>query len=398
MSLTVSYTPVASGSAIDITSYLQRGQFQLDRSLGGEGARCSFALVGYSGEISKGEILASWSGTPVYRGQVVTRHRQTEGDTSIISPDCVDSVIRLKNRIVVESFQGVAADSIVTQLVEEYAPSGTTPIVQTNTTSLTLPLPYVSLYESLERVAESVGASWSLTPANEIRFFVDYYDGSTVPVFDPSVILGDTFSEDTSFQSFANRVWIIGAKGADENFKTQTFDGSNTIFSLAYEPNYTEIRVNGVLRDSKLKDNVDSSTEFVIDKKARVVEARIALVASDVIEIKYRPTREIIDFFENPGSIAVDGLYETVIRDRKITDKDAARQRGRAAIKRSSTTRPVYAWQTDSLWDVYPGQRCSVVYPQLGVNVKARLLDVGISFQFFGHRWHVVARMKAEGI
>ncbi|WP_374711540.1 hypothetical protein [Symbiobacterium terraclitae] len=398
MSLQVLLTP-PGGEPVEVTEYLTHGQLSLSRGLGGEGAGCSFSLTNYPGVVSLADVLVTWDGTPIYRGQVIRRKREALGDAvTRIAPECVDAVTRMRRRLVARIYEGQRADAILADLLTRYMPE-VSRVIPDLPAVIDMAYNYVTLEEAVNRVAEATGADWSLLPDDTFRAFLETWDRDTVPVYDPTNILGDSFTDEVVNAQFANRVWVLGAKQAAESYKTQTFSGASNVFPLAYEPNYTEVRVNGgPLRKVHLKENRQADSEFLVDKRRKAVEALIALSASDTVEIRYRPTVEVVDYFEDPASVRTYGLYEMAIKDRKITDKTAARQRGRAAMRRSATQRPVFSWQTDGTWDVYPGQRVRVVWPQWGIDQFCRLTDVTIDFQWLGHRWRVVASLTGEGL
>ncbi|MBY6277688.1 hypothetical protein [Symbiobacterium thermophilum] len=397
MSLQVLLTP-PGGPTVEVTEYLADGRISLGRGLGGSGATCSFSLVNYPGVVSLAEVLVTWDGAPIYRGQVVRRKRTAPGDTvTILTPDCEDAVTRMRRRLVARIYEGQRADAIVADLLARYMPE-VARVIPSLTAVMDMTYNYVTLEEAINRIAESTGADWLLHPNDTFRMFVETWDGHAVPVYDPANILEGSFTDEVANQAFANRVWVLGAKQAAESYKTQIFSGASSVFPLAYEPNYTQVKVNGVSRKVHLKENRQADTEFIVDKKRKAVESLISLEPSDTVEIRYRPTIEVVDYFEDSGSIRTYGLYETVIKDRKITDKAAARQRGRAALRRSATQRPVFSWQTDGEWDVYPGQRVRLRWPQWGIDQYCRLTDVGVNFQWLGDRWRVVASLTGEGL
>ncbi|HYG58657.1 MAG TPA: hypothetical protein VD902_11425 [Symbiobacteriaceae bacterium] len=394
MSLVITVTP-RGGTPTDVTGYLRDGMFRVSRSLGSDGASCSFSLVGDTGRIALADVLATWDGAPTYRGQVLRLKRSTAGPVIFSVPECADAVIRMRRRLAAVTFTDTAADAILTSLLETYMPEAT-PVIQPMPMLLSFPFNYVPLSEAIKRVAEAAGAYWTLLPDDTVRAFVTSFDGATVPEYTPENILGDSLAAEEAAAEFSNRVWVLGAKQASAEYKTQTYSGASDVFNVAYEPNYTEVRVNGISAKTMLKENADGTALFVVDKKRKLVEARTELLPTDTVEIKYRPTVEVVDYMENPASVDIYGLYETVIRDQTITEKAAARMRGRAALRRATTTLPVLSWQTDGDWQVYPGQRVRVVYPQLGIDAYCRLTDVEVTFRWLGHKWRVVASMRAE--
>lgn len=399
MSLVVTLT-LPGGSAVDITSYLTNGQFSVSRSEGGDGASCSFSLTNYPNEVTQGDILATWNGTPIYRGRVVQRSRKEAYNVVFTYPRTVDAVVRLKETIIAASYEEASASYIVDSLLNRYMPD-ITPKIETVTLPLTQSFNYVTLKEGVTRTAEAVGASWAFMPDNSFRFYTDYYDDGAVPSFDSSVILADTFEESESAKDFYNSIVVIGAKGVAPGTLKQTFTGESDVFALAHEPNYVVVKVNGITKDAVSKDNVGAgAADFTYDKKGRRVTSQMVLAPADVVEITYRPTIEIVSKRDDKKSIATYGRRERVIKSRGITDDTTARQLARAMLKRTSVVRPVYSWETDSdvAVNVFPGRRCQIVYPSLGINAYGRVLSTNTTFTFYGHRWDVRTAMEVEGL
>lgn len=396
--LQVLMTPLG-GALEDVTGYLTEGRFEIGRSLGGAGAACNFSLSNFPGRPFMATVTALWNGDPVYQGQFMRRRRRSAGPVMWLTPECTDAVDRMKNILVAEIYTNASASDIILDLLTRYMPS-VTPSVAPIPLLLDLAFPYVTLFEAIRRVTETVGAYWHLAPDNTLRVFTSTYDLGPVPAVMPQHIQADSLEEEVTMAGFANRVWVLGARQAGPEYKVQEFSGVNNVFGLAYEPNYTEVRVNGgALRTVHLKSNVQGGTEFVVDKKAKTVTPLIDLAPTDTVQIRYRPTVEIVDFFEDPASVATYGLYETVIKDRTIIDKASARQRGRSALRRSAGQQPIYRWRSDTLWQLYPGQRITLSDPQFEIDhAPCRITDATWSFQWVGHRWVIVASLTAEGL
>lgn len=191
---------------------------------------------------------------------------------------------------------------------------------------------------------------------NKAHFFQRYEsDGSEL---NTTNIKADTINATYDRTTAVNRVWIVGAKQADTNYIDQFFtgDGQQRYFTLSYEPNYTDMYVGGVLKNSKLVENDDGAQDFLIDKRNRVVfiPNNIATPFSGTIKAHYRPTVQLIDYFENAQE-ANKKLIEKAIKNQNITDRMEARRFGKAEIKKTAIMRRKISCITTA--DLSIGQR-----------------------------------------
>lgn len=397
--LTVTMTDT-NGITENVTGKLKNGVLQLSRKAGSEGARCSFALKDKNEPTIMSTVVVSWNDTPIYRGLVASRSIENVAfGATITIPECDDAVKRMSRILVAETYDAIPVSVVVADLITKYLP-GTSLNVQSATTEFTDSFNYISLLECLRRLADTSGADWYLHPSNTLYFY------NTPPVmrvaeFNNSNTIPDTVNNEIVATGLANRVWVFGQKQASATYSKQYYigDGSTTIFPVAYEPNFTKLYVGGVLKTVVVKGNGDGSEYATVDKKAKVIECHVAPTSGAAIRIEYRPTIEIADYFEDQASVAKYGVYETIIRDRTITDKLTARQRGRAALKKINKPIQRLKWQSTN-WDVYPGQRASILWfwGFTGLDTTAQITDVDITFKAHGTSWRPVATINAEVI
>ncbi len=398
MSLIVTLTR-PGGQPENVTGKLLGGSLDLGRSLGDEGASCSFSLLNAAEPLPLAQVSVSWGSVPIYRGQIIDRDRSNPrgADLIITKPQSSDAVQMLARRLVAEVYEERPAGEIVADLFDKYMPEVAADQAQLQliTTPLTFAFNYVPLLECTRRVAEAAGTYWFLHPDGGLRFF-QTYSGSQVE-YSPKAIVDGSLRDRVSAGEFANRVWVFGAKQASPGYKIMVFSGDSTVFPLGYEPNYVQVRVDGATKKVLLKENDDGSAEFLVDKKAKLVTAKQEYPGA-AVEIKFRPTVEIVDYFEDLASMRTYGIYEKAIKDRTITDKLTARQRGRAALRQRSRPKAILSWQTRD-WQVYPGQPVVLSYPSLNTNGVFRITSVDTTFRSLGDdRWDVLASITAEEV
>jgi hypothetical protein len=77
--------------------------------------------------------------------------------------------------------------------------------------------------------------------------------------------------------------------------------------------------------------------------------------------------------------VAGYGLYEKAIIDKKITDKMAARKRGRSELRRVKDIIRSGSFGTRS-WTVGPGQLTRIVLPVFDINSYWRIESIDVQF------------------
>lgn len=307
-----------------------------------------------------------------YAGYIIIQEDSDKG-YKLTQFSCFDWTYIFSNRIVAETYEstdGFAGrpDLIIKDMIATAAPELTVTNVDVcDVTAIEyLQFPYVQLMEAIAKVTDYIpGWHFYVDAEKDVHLFNNYEsDGVT---FGPDGNGNYNFSIKSLKVQYigdrqVNKLWIIGAKQAQAAYIEQfyTGDGEQRYFSLAYEPNFTEIYLDGVLKDSLLESNDDGAQDFLINKQQKVffIPNNIVTPFTGTIKARYRPTKQVIDFFENPTSIATYGLYEKVVKNKDITDKLSARQFGKAEIRRKAAQKRIVQLTTRE--QVSIGQRCEL--------------------------------------
>lgn len=318
-------------------------------------------------------ITVKKDGVIKYAGAIINQEDSDKGTYKATQFNAFDWTYIFSNRIVAETYESTDAflgrpDLIIKDMIANAAPELTVANVDVcDVTSIEfLQFPYVQLMEAVGKVMDYIpGWHFYVDALKDVHLFNQYEsDGVT---FGPDENGKYNFSIKSLRVQYigeqqVNRLWIIGAKQAQSAYIEQfyTGDGQQRYFSLAYEPNFTEIYVNDVLMASKLESNDDGAQDFLINKSQRVffIPDNIVTPFTGAIKVRYRPTKQVIDYFENAPNIATFGLYEKVVKNKDITDKLSARQFGKAEIKRKAAEKRIVQLTTRE--DVTIGQRCKL--------------------------------------
>jgi hypothetical protein len=336
------------------------------------------------------DITITYAGDTVFKGVITSQSDELRGGGALYrfsTWQASDYSLKFERRVVNRVYTNQYVEDIIADLVTKYAPGFTVNNVQPTYKLVELmTFQYVALFECIKQLAEITGWRWYVDADKDVHFF-DADEGVGATVFSTTIsgglvrnILRDTITLDTQVDAkTANSVWVVGAKTAATQYTEQywTGDGNNAVYTTAFVPNYPEVYENGVAKTIEVDRGTDSTKDYVYDKKNRVLK-RVAgaLPNGVVLRFKYRPTIQIIDYFEDPASIALYGIYEKAIRDKSITDKAAARSRGRAELKRRTAAKRTISFSTREL-DVIRGLKYRVVIPELAID--AYFLCIGIT-------------------
>lgn len=316
-------------------------------------------------------ITAKKDGDIEYAGIVLNQQDRDSG-LKISELSCVDWSYIFNTRIVAETFLSTDTcqgkpDLILKSLIQKYAPELTFNNVHACPNVIKrLQFQYIPMMDTVKKIMDNIpGWHWYVDPLKDVHFF----DGSETKgvTFGPDEtgkynFMVNSLSVQHLGERSANRIWVVGAKQASPSYVEQFFtgDGQQRYFTIAYEPNYTDIYIDGVLKRSKLESNDDGEQDFLINKKEKVIYIpdNITPPFTGAIKVRYRPTVQVIDYFENPASIAAYGLYEKAVKNKDIMDRLSARQFGKAQIKKKSMNKRLVSLATREIVKI--GQRCSI--------------------------------------
>ncbi len=393
--LNVTMTYKAVGGVVDITDRVL--SMSVDESV--DSATSKFTLV--TKDIHErhplDDVVISYDGEVIYRGIVESQQEKLTHKYRKTTFKGTDVSLKLDRKVVREIYtpddvQGGKPEEIIKALVSKYAPYLTVNNVQdTGKTIDIIAFNYEPLKVCIDRVANLVGWNWYVDEELDLHFY-DRYEGQyETKLFttkddldvEPN-IMHDSFSVDYSVtKKTANRVWVVGALTASQSSRDEYFtaDGNNSIFKVASRPRNYEIYVDGAkVPSEKVKadtsyNETDENVEWLVNYADKYIRAKSAPVSGTEIRFNYFPEVQIIDYFEDPDSVAKYGLFEKALLDRKITEKETARQRGRAELKRNSQVRRKAEFRTRDL-SVKRGQILRLVLPEMSIDSTWRVTSV----------------------
>lgn len=390
------YSIVISGASgtYDITDRTLSASWS--RSLGESSATLDLSCINIEQNYCMDSVTLTVDGVLCFNGVVKSQSDEYDETIKRTKFQCLDSTDKLQRLLVAETFTEKTAQQIIESIRNKYAPWLDLSNVRDIGGEIeSLTINYETFASVIEKLAELTGAYWNVSANEELSFFLDS-DGLMDINFTPDRILQGSFSLDSTAVDIVNRIWVIGAKQASPQNIEQTFvgDGNNQFYSLAYVPNYPTVKENGVTKTIAVDNGTNDDTDYVYNKKEKVLKRVAGNLPNGVtLRIEYRPTVQVIDYFEDPTSVATFGLYEKAIRDKKITDKAAARKRGRAELKRVKDVIRFAKWNTRT-WQMNVGQLTRVVMPLFDIDSYWRInsIDIDLSPE------DVIASISAEEV
>lgn len=379
------WNPVVKFTKIDGTEYTAQDKTEsisIQQTLALESNRYTFNCLGLNNihTHEKTQVLLDYN--VVLAGWVINQKDALQGGRIKASTlEAVDYSWFLNYRIVNEVYSNKRIDEILVDILTKYVPEiGTDYIQQCNVTMADIRFQFKSAISAIQDILALVPDWYFYIDANNKAHLFQTYeaDGTELNINNIRV---DSLSVNYDKETTVNRVWIIGAKQAAAQYIDQyyTGDGQQRYFNLSYEPNYTEIYVDGVKKNSKLVENDDSGQDFLIDKKAKVIYIPdyVAMPYTGVIKVHYKPTIQFIDYFENAAESSVI-LLEKAVKNKDVTDRLEARKYGKAEVKRLSNNKRKVNLLTSS--DVAIGQRVYLNYNSVLGDLRGFYLITDLSY------------------
>lgn len=327
---------------------------------------------------------------------------QSFDDQGLIMGDvsCVDYNYIFQHRMVAKVFSNRTVSDILIELIQEAAPEFTTRHVrQCPKVIPDFTCNYITLSEAIKQLLSYVPEyHYYIDGTKDFHLFQGYE--TTGPSFSMDEwgrynFLDQTLSVNYDAEGVIKRVWIIGAKQPGKKEISQFFkgDGQQRYFNLAYKPNDCRIFLNGVLMSSGPESEAKGTEDFLInsDEKIIIIPDTVEIPYEGEIDVRYRPTIQVIEFFEDHKS-DYPFLLEKAVRNKDVTDKMVARQYGKAEVKRAGTMKTYVSLATRE--PVRVGQKCYVKIDEY--HIDGQFLVTSVTTQY--HLNDKVSSVELEGL
>ncbi len=360
----------------DRTRLVDTNTFKLTQVITSQPDTCEFTIKKFGDRTYRPEVgddvQVRNDGIHIFAGVITEIDEQYDvSDYAGYRVVCTDYTYKLDARLVVETYEDMTVDAIMTHLKANYLPSDVTiDNVDCDTTINFAAFNYEPVSQVIAKLAELAGADWYIDPYKDIHFAVqqtidapfDLSDDGGKYVYDSLIVRRDQ-------TQIRNVIYVRGGEYL-ANVTTAVYDGNNAqrYFVTPYKMSELTLTVTGQQKSIGV-DPIDDPLQFdamhnfqektVFFRSDRIPRNTSALAASQKVRIGGKPNLPVIWRQSDSGSIALYTSREHVIVDASINSKDGARQRAAAEILAYRGTLVEAEFDTYEE-DLHTGQRITV--------------------------------------
>ena len=270
---------------------------------------------------------------------------------------CMDYQRLLDRYLVNNTYSSSNCSTIISDIIANYTDTGigfTMNNVSRGPNITKVTFSYKRVSEAITELADLVGYDWYVDSDKDIHFFRRKTISSPYNIDDDALSYVDgklvkDFRLTPDYSQVRNRIYVRGGYELSDVF-TESFeaDGTERVFSLSWKPhNISVFTVNGVGKTYAVDFiNPDDGTfEYLWNYQEKYIRAagfqpEPTPAAGHIISITYQYEIPILVRVDNPASQTAlaqleggDGIYESVIKDRTISSKNEAQDRGEAELE-----------------------------------------------------------------
>jgi hypothetical protein len=369
-------------AGIDRWADLIDGTLEIEQVLTSQVDVCSFQVRGE--QPTEGEdvqVIDSELGT-LFAGVIdkVELAQDIWGQEQVWKVECSDYTAILDRKLVVETYENMAADAIVRDIIAKYGGGVfTTNNVREGAPTIEyLTLDYKRPSEALKEIADYVGWDFYVDYNKDVWFFNPASEAAPAPmVLEPGGYFRN-LKHTIDTQGLRNRVYVRGGTMLSDPWTYEVkADGSARAWVLPHKPHDITVKVGGVTKTCGIENVHDESQfDFMMNFEEKYVRcsAQTPTPASGTtLSFTYRYDIDVITMVEDVASqqaIAAvqggDGVYEHVIVDDSLTTIDAAEAAGNADLREHANPQVKGSFETEVPgWA--PGQLVTINLPDRGI-------------------------------
>lgn len=305
------------------------------------------------------------------------------------SVDCVDYSRHLDRQLVTEHYQGQTAGAIVQDILTRYCPEFTAGTIDQGITIENISFDYKFPSDCLKTLANLCGNDWYVDYDKRVHFIAT--ENNLAPFNFDNPANYTSLRVDIDLSQLRNRVYLRGGTMLSDN-QTETFTGtgSQAIFYTRYRPRAALINgqeklvitVNGQAKSVGINGITDPATvDVIVSYDDKTFTFRTPPANGDVVAITYRYEMPILVCVDDLSSQTVFGVYEHVLTDSGIKDRETAYRMAQAELAQYAN--PLVTAQATTYRDnLRSGQVITVTDALRGINqqflitrVTARTID-----------------------
>lgn len=369
-------------AGVDRQSELERGSLQIDQVLTYQIDTCSFSIRGDKPSEGDEVIIEDDALGRMFAGIIVkVELARTFPDKSIKvwQVDADDWTALLDRKLVVETYENMAADAIFRDIAAKYCPGFTVNGVRSGAPVVEyIPFDYLRPSECFKQLCDYVGWHWQPDYYKDLQFFSAEEIATPAPL---ALEPGGPFrfgKHTIDTQGLRNRVYVRGGTMLSDPWTYEVkADGSARAWVLPHKPHDITVKVGGVTKTCGIENvHEESDYDFLMNYQEKYVRCSVQTptpAQGVTLSFTYRYDIDVITMVEDIASqqaIAAvqggDGVYEHSIVDDSLTTIDAAEAAGLADLREHANPRVKGSFETEVPgWA--PGQLVTINLPDRGV-------------------------------
>ena len=337
---------------VDKSNVVVWGSVKKDDNLNNRADGLTFNILKHPGQTFRPSVVSTvelFDGTNKIFGGVITGIEEsfTSGSDRILnySVTCKDNTHFLERKLVLERYDNMSVQDIISALVTKYSSDFTIVNVGCSMMVKTISFNRITMSDAIQKLAEMTNYSWYVDYDKDIHFFAkndepapfNLTDTSDNYIFD-SLVIRDDISQ------LRNKVTITGGE-SEGNSRTEKLsgDGIKLIFPLATKfSKMPTIKVNGVSKIIGADYISDEATHDCFwsygQKYIRFKDTTIPSNADSNIELIGIPLYPIIVEVNDPTSMGTNGTYEFAKDKKDIKSQDEAIEYAKSELKAYAST------------------------------------------------------------
>ena len=374
-----------------VTSSIALGSLQLKSVLTKETSTLQFSVLNYSGKavfVVGDQVDLYQDSYHVFGGTVVTIENVNDGGKLIESQiSCIDWSFRMNTKLVTKNYAAMDPADIVADILSNFTDGTytTTYVVRGNFAVSTIKFNYVSVTNSLEKLAKQIGWEWYVDPDKNLYFFPPNVT-ATAP-FGLDDTSGNfnwpTLDVTEDLTNMKNSIYVLGGT------YTNTFTSGNTpdtyktngvqqVFSLSYPYDLSTLTVTlaGVSQTIGTANVTDPATVQVLyNDSGRFIQFTTTPTTGQTVVIYGNAKIPVLTQVQNSAAVALYGEQQDVIVDSTILSVAEAQERAQAQLDLYGG--PIYTVKFDTLkTGLIIGQTINVNSTIWGVDINVIVKEV----------------------
>jgi len=250
---------------------------------------------------------------------------------------------------IAERYENMNAGDIVKDIISDWTEEFTNGDIEDGILIETVVFNYLSPSEAISSIAARIGFVWRINNDKTIDFFEKRKESAPQIITDTSANYKKLkITPDVS--ELVNSVIIRGGTflSNDITFK-DVGNGEKTQFILPENPHNTSIKVNSISKTLGIKFGEETpTTDFILNYGEKYIENGLhsVLTSSDVLEVTFKYDVPLRLRRKNQTSIdalkilfpATDGIFEKVVNDESLDDRDLANEYAKQQLDLFSNT------------------------------------------------------------